>query len=44
MDEDFPGGGYVFAPGGKRLFATPDWSVGAVYLEIDLETGRVAEL
>ena len=44
MDEDFPGGGYVFAPGGERLFATPDWSVGAVYLEIDLETGSVVEL
>jgi predicted amidohydrolase len=44
VDEDFPGGGYVFAPGGKRLFATPDWSVGAVYLEIDLEAGCVAEL
>jgi predicted amidohydrolase len=44
MDEDFPGGGYVFAPNGERLFATPDWSVGAVYLEIDLEAGRVEEL
>jgi predicted amidohydrolase len=44
VDEDFPGGGYVFAPGGKRLFATPDWSVGAVYLNIDLEAGSVEEL
>ena len=44
VDEDFPGGGYVFAPGGKRLFATPDWSVDAVYLEIDLEAGCVEEL
>jgi predicted amidohydrolase len=44
LDEDFPGGGYVFAPDGRRLFATPDWSAGAVYLEIDLETGSVEEL
>jgi predicted amidohydrolase len=44
IDEDFPGGGYVFAPDGRRLFATPDWSVGAVYLEIDLEAGCVEEL
>jgi predicted amidohydrolase len=44
MDEDFPGGGYVFAPDGRRLFATPDWSAGAVYLEIDFETGCVEEL
>ena len=44
VDEDFPGGGYVFAPDGRRLFATPDWSAGAVYLEIDLEAGSVVEL
>jgi hypothetical protein len=44
MDEDFPGGGYVFAPDGRWLFATPDWSVGAVYLDIDLEAGCVEEL
>jgi predicted amidohydrolase len=41
VDEDFPGGGYLFAPGGKRLYATPDGSPGAVYLEIDLEAHRV---
>lgn len=44
VDEDFPGGGYVFAPDGRRLFATPDWSPGTVYLEIDLEAGCVEEL
>ncbi len=37
VDEDFPGGGYVFAPDGQRLFATPDWSAGEVFLELDLE-------
>jgi predicted amidohydrolase len=44
IDEDFPGGGYLFAPNGERVYATPDWSPGAIYLEIDLETGRILEL
>jgi len=43
VDEDFPGGGYVYAPDGQRLFATPDWSEGAVYLDIDLEAGCVEQ-
>jgi predicted amidohydrolase len=41
IDEDFPGGGYVFAPGGECLFTTPDGSAGAVYLNIDFEHRRV---
>ena len=36
-DEDFPGGAYVYNPAGNRMYATPDWSEGAVYLDIDLE-------
>jgi predicted amidohydrolase len=36
VDEDFPGGGYVFAPGGDRVYATPDWKPCAVYLDLDL--------
>lgn len=44
VDEDFPGGGYVFAPDGNRVYATTDWSPGAVYLELDLDTGGVMEL
>ena len=44
IDEDFPGGGYVFAPDGRRLYATPDWSVSAVYLELELDTHRVQVL
>jgi predicted amidohydrolase len=44
IDEDFPGGGYVFAPDGRRLYATPDGSPGALYLEIDFETHRVSPL
>ncbi len=38
VDEDFPGGGYVFAPGGQRVFATTDWEPCAVYLALDLES------
>ena len=41
VDEDFPGGAYVFAPDGRCLYATPDWSPRAVYLDIDLESHRI---
>jgi predicted amidohydrolase len=41
IDEDFPGGGYVFAPNGHRLYATPDWQPGAAYVSIDCETDLV---
>ncbi len=44
VDEDFPGGGYVFAPNGERVYATADELPGAVYLELDLETGHVTSL
>ena len=44
INEDFPGGGYVFAPTGKRLYATVDWRPNAAYLSIDFETGRTMEL
>jgi predicted amidohydrolase len=44
VDEDFPGGGYVFAPNGRRLYATPDWRPGAAYLALDLEGYRVLPL
>lgn len=44
VEEDFPGGGYVFAPDGRRVYATPDWSPRAVYLELDLETHDVLSL
>jgi predicted amidohydrolase len=44
VDEDFPGGAYVFAPDGQRLYATPDWSPGAVYLQIDFQQHRVVKL
>ena len=44
IDEDFPGGAFLFAPDGERVFATPDWREGAVYLDIDLDSGRVIQL
>jgi hypothetical protein len=44
VDEDFPGRAFVFAPGGKWVFATPDGSAVAVFLEIDLNSGAVREL
>ncbi len=39
IDEDFPGGGYVFAPDGSRPIATTDWRPGILYVELDTETG-----
>ena len=44
VDEDFPGGGYIYTPDGERVYATPGWSPGAVYLELDLDTYQVKEL
>jgi len=44
IDEDFPGGGYLFAPGGERVFATKDGAPGAVYLEINPEKNTWREL
>ncbi|MDQ7794040.1 MAG: hypothetical protein RDU89_06440 [bacterium] len=44
VDEDFPGGGYLFAPTGERVYATRDGRPGVIYLELDLTSGRIAEL
>lgn len=44
VDEDFPGGGYLFNPKGERVYTTNDWSAGEVYLEVDLERGDVRDL
>ncbi len=43
-DEDFPGGGYVFAPSGERLYTTAGWLPGAAYLELDFGTTRVTDI
>lgn len=44
IDEDFPGGGYLFSPGGERLLATKDYQPGAIYLELNSRTQKVLEL
>jgi predicted amidohydrolase len=36
IDEDFPGGGYVFGPGGSCLYEPPDWSEGVLYAQVAL--------
>lgn len=42
-DEDFPGGGYLFSPEGKRVYAAKDWRAGAVWLEVDLGEGKITK-
>lgn len=44
VDEDFPGGGFVFAPEGGKVFATADGSPGVVFLVIDLDKRSVTPL
>jgi predicted amidohydrolase len=36
IDEDFPGGGYLFGPDGADLAATPDWSEGMLIIDAPL--------
>jgi predicted amidohydrolase len=36
IDEDFPGGGFVFGTDGSCLAATPDWLAGTLYATIPL--------
>jgi predicted amidohydrolase len=35
-DEDFPGGGYVFAPDGTCILQTHDWNETVLYTDIDI--------
>ncbi len=44
VDEDFPGGGYVFAPGGRRAHATQNWQPGVAYLELDLQSHQLTDI
>jgi predicted amidohydrolase len=39
VDEDFPGGAYVFSPSGERVYASKNWAVGAAYLKLNLDKG-----
>ena len=41
IDEDFPGGGYLFAPTGERVAATMNHLPGALFLEITFGTHDV---
>jgi len=34
VDEDFPGGGYIFGPDGRCLVESDDWSPGVLYAEV----------
>lgn len=34
-DEDFPGGGYLFAPDGSCIAESPDWSEGVLYTTLN---------
>jgi len=36
-DEDFPGGGYLFAPDGSYAQETADWSAGMLYATVPLD-------
>lgn len=38
-DEDFPGGGYIFAPDGTCISATSDWSEGVLYTTLHIDEG-----
>ena len=38
VDEDFPGGGYVFDPHGETLYSSPDWKNGVLYADIDISS------
>jgi predicted amidohydrolase len=44
VDEDFPGGGYVFSPTGERMYATADYLPGALYAELDFENNSMVKL
>ncbi len=39
-DEDFPGGGYLFAPDGTCVGLTPHWAPGVLYAEVELDSTR----
>jgi predicted amidohydrolase len=34
VDEDFPGGGYVFDPGGTTVAETGDWQEGLLVADL----------
>jgi predicted amidohydrolase len=44
IDEDFPGGSYLFSPSGERELATQDHLPGALYFELDTASQQVRKL
>jgi predicted amidohydrolase len=36
VDEDFPGGGYLFGPDGECIAETPDWREGVLCVDVPL--------
>lgn len=42
VDEDFPGGGYLFGPDGACLAATPDWAEGVLEATVPVGAGPEA--
>jgi predicted amidohydrolase len=40
VDEDFPGGGYLFSPDGRCLAESDDWSPGVLYAEVTVPSVR----
>ncbi len=36
VDENFPGGGFLFAPDGTCAYETPDWEEGVCYVEAEV--------
>jgi len=44
IDEDFPGGAFIFSPAGRCLLDSVDGRVGSRYVEIDLQSETAVEL
>ena len=38
VDEDFPGGGYLFRPDGECVYETADWSEGLAFVTADVSS------
>lgn len=38
VDEDFPGGAYLFAPDGRRIYASENWLPGVADVVVQVES------
>jgi len=41
VDEDFPGGGYLFSATGENLYCASDYGEGVAWLEVDMDEHKV---